>query len=88
MQYFFLKSRCETPSDNLVTQAVRESIAEVLDFQAGQGTGRKTCLGGGLDIMHYLQLFLNPVGKNLSDWGVPPEKAEEVEKFAESLVQK
>ena len=48
---------------------------KVIDFKAGRGTGRKTCLGGTVDDIHFIQSYLNPVYKNLQKIGVPYEKS-------------
>ena len=45
-------------------------MRKVIDLKSGPGTGRKTCLGGTLDDIHYIQSFLNPVYKHLDKIGV------------------
>ena len=48
-----------------------KALKTVIDWKSGPGTGRRTCLGGTLDDIHFIQAYLNPVYKHLKKLGVP-----------------
>ena len=75
--YFKLKTRCRSRK-SVIAKAYARALKKVIDYKAGPGTGKKTCMGGVLDDIHYIQAYLNPLYKNLSLSGVSNEKVTEI----------
>ena len=83
-----LKQRCKRQSNNLVVQAIREAILQVIDLESGPGTGQKTCVGSLLrKLIVRVKMFLNPIGADLTEWNVTAEVAEETEEFVAEVVK-
>ena len=87
MAYCTIQKHCRKKSKHKTKQDIREALLSVLDLKKGSGSGKKTCLGGGLDMIHWIQFFLNPLCREMEqDWGVSHGKANEVETHIENLL--
>ena len=75
--YYKLKNRSRSRK-SVISRAYARALRKVIDYKAGRGRGKKTCMGGILDDIHYIQAYLNPLYKNLSLIGVSSEKVREI----------
>merc|ERR1712061_731775 len=57
-----------------------------IDLKTDKGSGRRTCLCGILDNIHYIQAYLNTVYKQLGLIGVPSLKVRDIHALVEEFI--
>ena len=80
LSYYQLKKWASQPSDSPTETVIKEGVLKVVDLKAGVGSGRVTCLGGGLDDIHFIQAMLNPLTRKLDRFGVKESEVHRIEK--------
>ena len=70
-----------------VAKTWNKALSGVIDDKAVPGSGRRTCMGGTLDNIHYVQAFLHPLYKNLRKIGVPTKKITEVHGIIDDMLE-
>ena len=84
--YNKFKSR-HMKTSNVIAKSWTKALKTVIDWKAGPGTGRRTCLGGTLDDIHLIQAYLNPLYKHLKISGIQRRRVMQIHSEVDLLME-